>query len=472
MITLAKKIKEEKEKKEKGQGAADSAKTSRVSVRDKLLAKEITELEANLPESCKVEFHDPNVLHKFTLTIAPGEGYWKEGIFIFLIMIPEEYNIKPPHVCCETKIWHPNISENGEVCLSKRAGEVLHEVLTKLREVFAAYLNVREHFVLERGNFCKYPSMSDERNGNAITEDEAALYDRQIRLWGLDAQKRLRASRVLLVGIKGIGAEICKNLVLSGVKSITLMDFGQVDEEDFVAQFLVQREDLGKNRAKSSLQRAQQLNPMVQVTADCGYISDKADSFFKSFDLVVATNCSTDQLIHINEVCHSKGVKFFAADVFGFYGFIEKPKIIKTADNKNASSDGEPEAKRRKVHITETVVVQKTLKRLPSVYFIVKVILEFQRQYDRRPQTVTNPEDIENLIKLRDEVLKELNLNQTLLADEFASHCTAQVSPVCAIVGGIVGQEVVKAVSGKDAPLNNFFFYDGLEGHGSVECFH
>lgn len=346
--------------------------------------------------------------------------------------------------------------------------------------------------------------MSDERNGTAITEDEAALYDRQIRLWGLDAQKRLRASRVLLVGIKGIGAEICKNLVLSGVKSLTLMDSGQVDEQDFVAQFFVQREDLGKNRAESSLQRAQQLNPMVRVTADCAYISDKTDSFFESFDLVVATNCSTDQLIHINEVCHTKGVKFFAADVFGFYGFMfadlgqhkyveEKPKIIKTADNKNASSDDEPEAKRRKVHITETMVVQKfaefyrlkaalacklddkptkTLKRLPSVYFIVKVILEFQRQYNRRPQTVTNPEDIENLIKLRDEVLKELNLNQTLLADEFASHCTAQVSPVCAIVGGIVGQEVVKAVSGKDAPLNNFFFYDGLEGHGSVECFH
>lgn len=34
------------------------------------------------------------------------------------------------------------------------------------------------------------PSVKDERNGSAITEDEAALYDRQIRLWGLDAQKR------------------------------------------------------------------------------------------------------------------------------------------------------------------------------------------------------------------------------------------------------------------------------------------
>ena len=58
---------------------------------------------------------------------------------------------------------------------------------------------------------------------------------------------RLRASRVLLVGIKGLGAEICKNLVLSGVKSVTIVDPDPVNEEDFVSQFLVQRQDLGKN---------------------------------------------------------------------------------------------------------------------------------------------------------------------------------------------------------------------------------
>ena len=58
---------------------------------------------------------------------------------------------------------------------------------------------------------------------------------------------RLRASRVLLVGIKGLGAEICKNLVLSGVKSVTIVDPDPVTEEDFVSQFLVQRQDLGKN---------------------------------------------------------------------------------------------------------------------------------------------------------------------------------------------------------------------------------
>ena len=89
-----------------------------------------------------------------------------------------------------------NVQLHEVVIRSKRTGDVLHEVLTKLREVFAAYLNVREHFVLERGNFWKYTRMSDERNGTAITEDEAALYDRQIRLWGLDAQKRYKTCMI------------------------------------------------------------------------------------------------------------------------------------------------------------------------------------------------------------------------------------------------------------------------------------
>ena len=45
------------------------------------------------------------------------------------------------------------------------------------------------------------PSVKDERNGSAITEDEAALYDRQIRLWGLDAQKRYYCAQLFCANI-------------------------------------------------------------------------------------------------------------------------------------------------------------------------------------------------------------------------------------------------------------------------------
>jgi molybdopterin/thiamine biosynthesis adenylyltransferase len=46
----------------------------------------------------------------------------------------------------------------------------------------------------------------------SISETEAKLYDRQIRLWGIDAQQRMSKTRLLVYGMKGISSETCKNL--------------------------------------------------------------------------------------------------------------------------------------------------------------------------------------------------------------------------------------------------------------------
>lgn len=44
--------------------------------------------------------------------------------------------------------------------------------------------------------------------GEELTEQETALYDRQIRVWGADAQRRLSKSHVLVAGVKGTTAEV------------------------------------------------------------------------------------------------------------------------------------------------------------------------------------------------------------------------------------------------------------------------
>ncbi|KAL6444332.1 NEDD8-conjugating enzyme UBE2F-like [Cataglyphis hispanica] len=90
----------------------------RVSIRDKLLIKEVQEMEQTLPLTCQVTFKNPDCLHEFILLIIPDEGYWIGGHFYFQIYITEEYNMTPPIVKCLTKLWHPNISEDGDVCLS------------------------------------------------------------------------------------------------------------------------------------------------------------------------------------------------------------------------------------------------------------------------------------------------------------------------------------------------------------------
>lgn len=160
-----------------------------------------------------------------------------------------------------------------------------------------------------------------ENNGIELTEQEAELYDRQIRLWGLESQKRIRAARILICGLNGLGAEVAKNIILSGVKSVTLLDHNLVTEIDFCSQFLAPQSSLGQNRAEASLIRAQALNPMVEIVIDKEDVSKKSDEFFIRFDVVVVIGASTSTLVRIDNACRLKGVKFFSGDVWGMHGY-------------------------------------------------------------------------------------------------------------------------------------------------------
>uniref|UniRef100_A0A2K6ULG0 UBC core domain-containing protein n=1 Tax=Saimiri boliviensis boliviensis TaxID=39432 RepID=A0A2K6ULG0_SAIBB len=110
MLMLASKLKRDDGLKGSRTAATASDSTRRVSERDKLLVKEVAELEANLPCTCKVHFPDPNKLHCFQLTVTPDEGYSQGGKFQFETEVPHAYNMVLP------KIWHPNITETGEIC--------------------------------------------------------------------------------------------------------------------------------------------------------------------------------------------------------------------------------------------------------------------------------------------------------------------------------------------------------------------
>lgn len=113
MFKLQQKRKEEAAKKE-----AIPALCKQMSVRSRFLTQEVSEIQSCMPKTCQVNFENVDDLRQFTLTIRPEEGYWKGGTFVFEIKIPAEYNIKPPVAECKTRIWHPNINEDGKICLS------------------------------------------------------------------------------------------------------------------------------------------------------------------------------------------------------------------------------------------------------------------------------------------------------------------------------------------------------------------
>ncbi|XP_068081946.1 SUMO-activating enzyme subunit 1 [Anabrus simplex] len=332
-----------------------------------------------------------------------------------------------------------------------------------------------------------------------LTEDEAELYDRQIRLWGLEAQKRLRNARILVIGCQGFGAEICKNIILAGVKSVVILDSGSLTEEDGCSQFLAPRDQIGKNRAVASLKRAQQLNSMVTVSADTDNVDDKPDSYFAEFDIVCATECTTQQLIRINQICREKLVKFFCGDVFGLFGFmfadlqihefVEETKCYPVGES--VKGGGEPANKRPKLEPV-TVSTKNTLtyvplqdalqvdwnceeyiKRLPKIdssYFLMKVLQRFRDLHGCDPNPIERERDLERLEKLKEDELKKLGVPLDKLPSSMFRSVFAEVSPVCAIMGGVVAQEIIRAVSQNERTHNNMFFFNPEKMVGFVEC--
>ncbi|GAB2272856.1 Probable NEDD8-conjugating enzyme Ubc12-like [Dionaea muscipula] len=81
------------------------------------LHKDISEL--NLPKSCCISFpNGKDDLMNFEVTILPDEGYYLGGKFVFSFQVAGVYPHEPPKVKCKTKVYHPNIDLDGNVCLN------------------------------------------------------------------------------------------------------------------------------------------------------------------------------------------------------------------------------------------------------------------------------------------------------------------------------------------------------------------
>jgi ubiquitin-conjugating enzyme E2 M len=78
--------------------------------------KELARLD--LTSTASIAFPDPDSKMTFKITLKPTDGYYKGGSFVFNLNIPLEYPMKPPIVKCATKIFHPNIDEEGNICLN------------------------------------------------------------------------------------------------------------------------------------------------------------------------------------------------------------------------------------------------------------------------------------------------------------------------------------------------------------------
>ncbi|KAH1572050.1 SPS-sensor component ptr3 [Aspergillus fumigatus] len=153
-------------------------------------------------------------------------------------------------------------------------------------------------------------------------EIDESLYSRQLYVLGHEAMKRMSSSNVLVVGMKGLGVEIAKNVALAGVKSLTLYDPAPVVISDLSSQFFLQPQDVGKPRAEVTAPRVAELNSYVPVTVHKG--SNLVDDLeqLKQYQAVVLTATPLKEQLAIADFCHKNGIYITITDTFGLFGYI------------------------------------------------------------------------------------------------------------------------------------------------------
>uniref|UniRef100_A0A8C5NHN3 E1 ubiquitin-activating enzyme n=1 Tax=Gouania willdenowi TaxID=441366 RepID=A0A8C5NHN3_GOUWI len=133
------------------------------------------------------------------------------------------------------------------------------------------------------------------------------LCSRQRYVLGDSAMHQMAQSSVFLSGMGGLGVEIAKNIVLAGVKAVTLHDTKQCETWDLGCNFFIHKEDVFNQRRRVEVvcPRVAELNPYVHVDTSLCPLDDNTDlSFLRKYQCVILTEA---RLISLH-LCDAFGI--------------------------------------------------------------------------------------------------------------------------------------------------------------------
>ena len=162
-------------------------------------------------------------------------------------------------------------------------------------------------------------SGGEGREGSHEIDED--LHSRQLAVYGRDTMRKMASAHVLVSGLRGLGVEIAKNLVLAGVRAVSLQDEGLVETADLSSQFYFKDTDVGQNRAKCCAVKLQELNPAVKVSVVEASVGTTEEDFLSQFNVVVCLDCPLEKAKRLDKFCHEHQppIAFIRADTRGLF---------------------------------------------------------------------------------------------------------------------------------------------------------
>ena len=156
-----------------------------------------------------------------------------------------------------------------------------------------------------------------------LTLKEIERYQRHLSLpsFGKEAQLKLKAARVLVIGAGGLGCPALQYLAAAGVGKLGVMDFDLVDASNLQRQILFTEGDVGKPKASVAADRLRAMNSNIDVVDIAERLSEEnALQIFQDYDLIVDGSDNFVTRYLVNDACVMTKKPLIYGAIYTFQG--------------------------------------------------------------------------------------------------------------------------------------------------------
>jgi adenylyltransferase/sulfurtransferase len=167
------------------------------------------------------------------------------------------------------------------------------------------------------------PNSINQSEGKDLTHDEILRYSRHLLMpeVGLDGQRRLKASSVLIIGTGGLGSPVSMYLTAAGVGRIGLVDYDVVDFTNLQRQIAHGTSTIGERKVLSAHNRLHDINPAVQFDLyDEPFTSENAFRIAEPYDVIIDGTDNFPTRYLSNDVAVLTGKPNVYGSIFRFEG--------------------------------------------------------------------------------------------------------------------------------------------------------
>lgn len=163
----------------------------------------------------------------------------------------------------------------------------------------------------------------NEQSLPALTPGELSRYSRHLMLpqFGLEAQQKLKAAKVLVIGCGGLGSPLLLYLAAAGVGTIGLIDGDVVEESNLQRQVLFEVSEIGKSKAMLAAQKIKDLNPHIHTRVYTERLTAaNAIDFVKDYDVIADGTDNFPTRYLVNDACVLLNKPYVYAAIHQFEG--------------------------------------------------------------------------------------------------------------------------------------------------------